>query len=142
MIGTTLLILRFFLAIALYGFVGFAIWTLWKELKSSTVEHEQEKFPNLSLTIISEGEEITRSFNKSTILIGRHPSNNCQVEHRSISSQHARISYHHTQWWIEDLQSTNGTYLNDQQVFEPIVVTAGDTIRCGAVDMVVQIEGN
>ena len=140
MIGTTLLILRFILAIVLYGFVGFAIWTLWKELKSTTIGQNQETIPILSLTIFNEGEEIKRAFNKSNIIIGRHPSSDCKIEHRTISSQHARVSYHHSQWWIEDLHSTNGTFLNDQQVFEPIVVTASDSIRCGMVDMVVQIE--
>jgi pSer/pThr/pTyr-binding forkhead associated (FHA) protein len=51
----------------------------------------------------------------------------------TVSNTHARLSYHHGQWWLEDLRSTNGTFLNDEAVASPLVVTDGDVVRCGQV---------
>ena len=41
------------------------------------------------------------------------------------------LTYRQSQWWIEDLHSTNGTFLNQEAVLEPVVITDGDD--CAAV---------
>jgi pSer/pThr/pTyr-binding forkhead associated (FHA) protein len=41
------------------------------------------------------------------------------------------LSYHHNQWWLEDLGSTNGTLLNQEKLTIPTVVISGDEFRCG-----------
>jgi pSer/pThr/pTyr-binding forkhead associated (FHA) protein len=43
------------------------------------------------------------------------------------------IEYELGQWWLKDLQSTNGTFLNGERVEEPIVITDGDQIHCGKI---------
>jgi pSer/pThr/pTyr-binding forkhead associated (FHA) protein len=49
------------------------------------------------------------------------------------SSRHARLYHHGGQYWLEDLQSTNGTFLNDKPVDMPIVLAKGDLVRIGSV---------
>ena len=45
------------------------------------------------------------------------------------------------QWWLEDLKSTNGTFLNEEKLDTPTVIVTGDEIRCGQVPVRVQIDG-
>jgi pSer/pThr/pTyr-binding forkhead associated (FHA) protein len=44
---------------------------------------------------------------------------------------HARISDRNGSWIVEDLGSTNGTYLNQQKVTVPVQISPGDRIRVG-----------
>ena len=48
-----------------------------------------------------------------------------------ISRKHARVAYQAGYWWIHDLSSANGTYVNQLRVFEPVMLQAGDVIRLG-----------
>jgi pSer/pThr/pTyr-binding forkhead associated (FHA) protein len=50
------------------------------------------------------------------------------------------LSYHHSQWWIQDLQSTNGTLLNDEKLKSATVIVSGDEIVCGQSVLIVSIE--
>ena len=43
----------------------------------------------------------------------------------SISKRHARIYYEGGSWYLEDLGSSNGTYLDDQRVSGPVVLGQG-----------------
>jgi serine/threonine protein kinase len=48
-----------------------------------------------------------------------------------ISREHARIARRGEYYWLQDLSSTNGTYLNEIRIFEPAALKPGDIIRCG-----------
>ena len=49
----------------------------------------------------------------------------------SVSRRHAELTPDDDRWWLRDLDSTNGTYVNDSPVHDRTVVKAGDRIRCG-----------
>lgn len=51
---------------------------------------------------------------RDAITIGRNESNEIQVDNLSVSKQHAKISKQDDKYVIEDLKSTNGTYLNEK----------------------------
>ncbi len=55
-------------------------------------------------------------FDKEVISIGRHSDNDIHIDSLSVSSQHARIVKYHKKYMIEDLDSTNGTYLNKKKI--------------------------
>lgn len=57
-----------------------------------------------------------------------------------ISRDHARLFHRNDNLWLEDMGSTNGTYLNGQRLFEPALVKPGDEIRLGST--VLRIEGS
>ncbi|MBK6645972.1 MAG: FHA domain-containing protein [Anaerolineales bacterium] len=67
----------------------------------------------------------------------RHPLSN-----DTVSARHAHLIYHHNQWWIEDLASTNGTKLNDTPVSIPTVITSGDELQCGGISLSVSLSEN
>ena len=48
-----------------------------------------------------------------------------------ISREHARIIQQGDQFWLEDLNSTNGTFLNGQRIVTPTMLHPGDQIRIG-----------
>ncbi len=74
------------------------------------------------------------------MIIGRSPNSDYPIANETVSARHARLSYHHNQWWVEDLNSTNGTYLNDERLTFPTVIISGDDLRCGRVNLSIQIE--
>jgi pSer/pThr/pTyr-binding forkhead associated (FHA) protein len=66
-----------------------------------------------------------------TLQIGRDSSCDVSLSDTYASQQHARISQRNGSWVIEDLGSTNGTYLNQRKVTVPTALAPGDTIRIG-----------
>ncbi|HEX6249636.1 MAG TPA: FHA domain-containing protein [Nocardioidaceae bacterium] len=48
-----------------------------------------------------------------------------------MSTRHARIAASGDQWFIEDLGSTNGTYLGTQRISQPAVLQLGSQVRIG-----------
>ena len=48
-----------------------------------------------------------------------------------VSQMHARLYGEDGEWFVEDLGSTNGTYLNDRRVVQPVGVHAGDVVKVG-----------
>jgi pSer/pThr/pTyr-binding forkhead associated (FHA) protein len=63
--------------------------------------------------------------------VGRAPSCAITIDDTYVSQQHARFFDRAGSWFVEDLGSTNGTYLNDQRVTQPAEVHAGDVVRLG-----------
>ena len=55
-----------------------------------------------------------------------------------VSRQHARLLHHPEGWLLEDLHSTNGTFLNNVPVLpgQPVRVRSGDVIRYGQLTLV------
>ncbi|MBO6006357.1 MAG: FHA domain-containing protein [Aeriscardovia sp.] len=65
--------------------------------------------------------------------IGRAPDNSIVVPDQFISSHHARIyKSKKGEWVLEDLGSTNGTYLDEKQIAGPVIIKPGQLIRLGA----------
>ncbi len=62
--------------------------------------------------------------------IGRSSKNDLFLDQESISRHHARIAFDGTHYWISDLNSTNGTFVNDVQVKEARLKD-GDQIPIG-----------
>jgi pSer/pThr/pTyr-binding forkhead associated (FHA) protein len=63
--------------------------------------------------------------------IGRDASCDISLSDTYASQQHAKISERNGSWMIEDLGSTNGTYLNQRKVTVPTALAPGDSIRIG-----------
>jgi pSer/pThr/pTyr-binding forkhead associated (FHA) protein len=129
MSGILVLVLRILAAGALYTFIGWALYTLWRSLNSEPIRIDP--VPTLHITPVAEGAQ-TRVFNLPLITIGRSENCTFKLKHNSISSTHARLSYHHQQWWLEDLGSTNGTFLNDSLITTPTIIIDGDQFQIGS----------
>jgi hypothetical protein len=132
MLGVTVLILRLLLVIALYAFVFLALFTIWRNmvLESHLVDGKQLPV----ITLESSGLEPEKfRFKQREIWIGRSPTCDISLHEKSISAKHARLFFKNRQWWLTDLDSTNGTFLNGERISEPVVIVKGDAIRIGSI---------
>ena len=67
-----------------------------------------------------------------SLTIGRDPECDIVIDDSYSSSSHARLFRDAQQHLVEDLGSTNGTYLNRQKVSTPAVVRIGDFVQIGS----------
>jgi len=135
-----LLVLRILFLIALYAFLGLSLWIIWKSVKGKSAQTAQEAIPPLSLSSTILESTSGQIFLSPKVSIGRSPDCDFVLPHEMISARHGSFSNHHQQWWYEDLNSTNGSYLENLRVEEPIVVKDGDVLFCGEVDINISIK--
>lgn len=135
MTGIIVFVLRILLAASLYAFLIWAFYTLWQELKASHNLTSAHLPPPLSIRVLELDPDFEHKFSLNQLVIGRDPGCELCIPNEMVSAQHARLSFHHNQWWVEDLQSTNGTYLNEERVYTPTVLIAGDELRCGKINL-------
>jgi hypothetical protein len=65
------------------------------------------------------------------ILIGRGPDAAIKLDDDYVSTRHARIAAAGDQWFVEDLGSTNGTYIGTVRITQPTTLTLGTQVRIG-----------
>jgi hypothetical protein len=65
------------------------------------------------------------------ILLGRGTDAAIRLDDDYVSTRHARFATNGDQWFVEDLGSTNGTYLGTQRVSTPVPVGIGMQVRLG-----------
>lgn len=66
---------------------------------------------------------------RTSMTLGRSGSCDIQISTGHASREHARITVRDDGVWIEDLNSTNGTFVNNERVEQPLRVKPGDVIR-------------
>jgi pSer/pThr/pTyr-binding forkhead associated (FHA) protein len=133
MSGVFVLVVRSLVSLSLYVFLGTALYIIWQELRTQSELARATQIPVLTISPINDGDINPVEFTIPEVIIGRDPACSFSIQDETVSSRHARMSYHHNQWWVEDLGSTNGSYLNDDRVYTPTVVISGDEIRCGQI---------
>lgn len=132
MSGAILLALRILIALVLYLFFAMSLWLMWQDMRKRGRAISDVRIP--ALLLASEGDQAQNwRINQAHAVIGRDLACECRIEDATISARHARISFHHGQWWVEDLNSKNGTLLNQRPVLEQVVLTSDDILQCGRV---------
>jgi len=81
---------------------------------------------------LPDGREVTHDLPEEKTTVGRIPENMLQIEDASVSSRHAEILFENNAWFIRDIGSTNGTFLNGAKI-EHALLNHGDELRFGSV---------
>ena len=68
---------------------------------------------------------------QAPILIGRGSDAAIRLDDDYVSTRHARIAASGDDWFVEDLGSTNGTYIGSVRVTQPTTITLGTQVRIG-----------
>ena len=75
---------------------------------------------------------------EGTVTVGRSNENNISIEDPSLSRQHGVIRYSETQAFYEDLNSRNGSRVNDSPVLGPTEIKTGDGLWLGKVHLLIE----
>lgn len=68
---------------------------------------------------------------ESGVLLGRNPECTLVLDDDYASGRHARVFYDDKSWYVEDLNSTNGTHVNGERITSPTPLQAGTQLRIG-----------
>ncbi|MBX9952658.1 MAG: FHA domain-containing protein [Candidatus Obscuribacterales bacterium] len=103
-------------------------------------EGDESELPKQVIVVVQKtGQKVPLKNRK--VKIGRDPSNQVVIPDDTFTSRHhAWISYEESDFWLEDLGSTNGTLLNGHPVVKRQVLSAGDKIRVGHTELTFEIE--
>lgn len=94
-------------------------------LRSAT-SRVSPRFP--ALKVLGDGQAVVSFAAEQTVYIGRSRGCALRLDRPEISSMHARVGFEEGRFWIEDLGSTNGTFLNGQQVAGRVGFAPGASI--------------
>jgi pSer/pThr/pTyr-binding forkhead associated (FHA) protein len=74
---------------------------------------------------------VSVSLGEQPILLGRGADATIRLDDDYVSTRHARFVPNGDDWYVEDLGSTNGTYIGSQRITAPMVVAVGVPVRIG-----------
>lgn len=133
------LTLRGILLVLAYLFVGWIGIIIFKDLRSRITGKSEIKAPLITIKGQDDWDSIEKQFVKPEIIFGRDLDSDIIVPDETISIRHCKITYHHKQWWANDLNSTNGSFLNENPIDSPVIITNGDELRLGNVSFSINI---
>ena len=139
-----LFLLRLLLLLALYSFLGALFWMLWQDLRS-TAHSTAARARKLGRLVVVESKLAGLTPGAEFPLmpvtsLGRAPTNTAALPDDAASLEHALLHLRDGQWWLEDLDSRNGTRLNETPITQPAPVVPGDVIGVGRVKLKIEVE--
>ena len=75
------------------------------------------------------GESLDQQLERDSITIGRSSTVDLMLPDKFLSREHARLFKQGTEWWVEDLDSCNGTIVNGTPIKGPKRLSMGDELR-------------
>ena len=86
--------------------------------------------------VAAKGQEAGREFDvRGGARLGRAQTSEVSINDSYASAAHARLYPRDGAMFIEDLGSTNGTYVNGRQLTRPLQLAEGDTVRIGDTEL-------
>ena len=89
-----------------------------------------QQVPSLRVTIGTGSDDLRQFEFRQPFRIGRHEPCDVCINDDFVSRKHVEVTFDNGQWWVRDLQSSNGLYVGDQRV-ESVPVIGETTIRFG-----------
>lgn len=134
-----ILILRIAVVALLYFFLWQVLRVLSFDVRRMGSGAGAQASPYGQLVVVAPGQSglvVGKTFPlEQQTSMGRGLENTIALNDNFLSTRHAVLELQGDQWLLEDLASTNGTYVNGVEVRRPVVVTYGDTIRVGRVEL-------
>lgn len=122
--------------ILLYFIIFFALKIMYKDVKNGGKRRPAARRKSFGLEVI---ETVSSSDLKAgsvipvrgEVTIGRRQGNSLVIPDQHVSGQHAKIFIKNDVLYIEDLNSTNGTFINGEKVNSRVKLFAKDEIKVG-----------
>jgi pSer/pThr/pTyr-binding forkhead associated (FHA) protein len=111
---------------------------MYKDIKGGGRKKVTRSNKNFALEILESGENANLKKGgiipiSGEITIGRRDNNLLVLNDKFVSGNHARIFIKNTDFMLEDLESTNGTKVNDERIEGKVILRVGDEIEIGSV---------
>ena len=139
-----LLALRIAAGLLLLAFVGALFMMMWRDYQAVSREVASRTRKRGRLVVLSaDGTPLKPGLSYPLLpltSLGRAPTNTIVLNDTFASGEHALVTLRSGQWWLEDRNSSNGTVLNGYRIQEPVVVSAGDVISVGQVDLKLELD--
>lgn len=137
-----LFIIRIVSALLLLSFLGAISWLIYQDLRLTRMLLEDRRRSHGAVRATHTDEsgaehQLVYPLNPITS-IGRASTNSVVLDDDYVSGEHALLMLRGQQWWLEDLNSRNGTLLNGVPLTEATVVSPGDVILIGNVQLKVE----
>ena len=110
---------------------GAAQTTQFRQPAKSSKGRARGKSPSVLVVRGEDGRKLSSHPLQETVQIGRAEACHVRIDDRYASQFHARLYPRNGSWYVEDLGSTNGTYLNQRRLTGSTEVHAGDVVRIG-----------
>ncbi len=107
--------------------------TLPGQMVTMTYSSPSEEVATVDFRTVSFGE-------KNVLTFGRDTNNDIVIDVPTVSRYHAQVERIGQRYRVKDLNSSNGTFVNDQRIEEETWVTAGDSIRIGPNRFIAGVE--
>ncbi|SNS64138.1 Forkhead associated (FHA) domain, binds pSer, pThr, pTyr [Anaerovirgula multivorans] len=122
----------------IYYFIYHIIRLIYLDIKRIN-ERQSKQFNSPYLKLVNRKESLDFDIQefydlKDVITMGRKKENDIQIMDKFMSSQHAKITMDEDEYFLEDLGSINGTYLNGTQIQDVVKLKSGDRIGLGQVE--------
>lgn len=137
MYGIAALVIKYVLAFVMYVFIFRIVKLIYTDIKTiSDNENAVTLFPHLKLLTSASGTAggaVTETYllSRSGTTLGRSGKCSIVLSDQYISSEHARIDYQKDRFYIEDLDSANGTFVNGIRLEDRMELKHGDRISIG-----------
>ena len=131
-------VIRYIFIILIYYFLFGIIRLIYLDIKSIN-RMNQRQYNNPYLKLINRKERLDFYVQEFYDLgdlttIGRGKQNSIKLLDKYISSNHAKIVKDEEEYFLEDIGSVNGTYLNNEKIEDVVKLKNGDRIGIGQVD--------
>ncbi len=138
-----LFLLRLLGAAVLLGFFGLIGWFIYQDMQTTAAFLTVHDQPQGYLVVVANSAEQPAVGTRFPLLpvtsIGRASSNNIVLDDDYVSNRHTLLTRRGKLWQLADLGSRNGTLLNDVALTETAVVSAGDMITVGNIQLKIEM---
>ena len=131
------LILKVVIIGIVYIIIFFALRIMYKDIKNGG-KNKVKKNP-FGLEIIQPGNNPNLKRGgvipiQGGVTLGRKEDNMVLLSDEYVSNHHARIYVKNTEYYLEDMKSTNGTTINSNKVLGKVLIKKGDSIKVGTAE--------
>jgi hypothetical protein len=143
-LDVVVLALRGVLVFSLYAFLLLALVVVWRDTSGFVSDRggEPSRTASARLVVVEAGGSGLPVGSEFLLVangtLGRTEPNSVVVPDPAVSARHCRLSFRKGHWWIEDLRSANGTYLNGKPVAEVTALRDGDVVELAQVKLVME----
>jgi len=130
------LVFRYLFIFIIYLFMFGIIRLIYLDIKNMGTTVDEE---NTYIKLINRKDTLSFKVNEaytldSDVTIGRGNQNDIVIKDSYISKKHAQITIDEEEFFLEDLESANGTYINEDRISDVVKLKNGDRIKLGEVE--------